>query len=401
MDKSLDIFRNLTVLSLEQATVLPYLTFRLAQDGIRVIRLEHPIHCDPNRKVGVPFLPGEDKMCSYFFAFNAGKQAITLNLKDPRGQQILRKLVVDLNVDIFATNQLPKSYEGLGIDYETLKAVKPDLIWLGISGFGPDSDEPAYDPVLQARGGLMEMTGEPGGEPQVMGVPLPDSGTSEHSYGLLMKALFKRVVTGEGSRIDVAMIESTASWLSQPITMATTFNRVMTRKGNTHAFFCPSDVFPTADGYIYMAMGNDQQWLRFVELSGFEHLAEPRFEANAGRIAAVREVNRRIAEVTKKLSSAELVVKLRKITVPVSKVQTIPDVIQDAAVEPKLLHSADPLTGFQLTMAPAPNLTDHLRETGQTMSFPPRHGEHNEKVYGDLLGMERQEIESLRRAGVI
>src|SRR5680860_1321294 len=261
---SSNIFADLTVLSLEQATVLPYLTYRLAQDGVRVIRLEHPKFCDPNRMIGHPFVEGEDRMCSYFFALNCGKEAVTLNLKDPRAQELLKRMIVELDVDVFATNQLPKNYAPLGVDYETLSALKPDLIWLGVTGFGPDSNEAAYDPILQARGGLMDLTGEAGGDPQVVGIPLPDMGTSEHAYGQLMKALYKRALTGEGSRIDMAMIDSTTSWLTQPVTMARTFGRPMTRRGNTHEFFGPVSVFPTTDGFVYIALGNDAQWQRRV-----------------------------------------------------------------------------------------------------------------------------------------
>jgi crotonobetainyl-CoA:carnitine CoA-transferase CaiB-like acyl-CoA transferase len=140
----MDLFRNITVLSLEQATVLPYLTYRLAMDGCRVIRLEHPVYGDPNRHVGEPFLEGEERMNSYFMAINAGKEAITLNLADSRGQELLQRLIRELNVDIFATNQLPKNYEKLGIEFNTLKSVKEDLIWLGITGFGPESNEVAW-----------------------------------------------------------------------------------------------------------------------------------------------------------------------------------------------------------------------------------------------------------------
>jgi len=401
MKNSWSIFRNLTVLSLEQATVVPYLSFRLAQDGVRVIRLEHPVVCDPNRMVGSPFVPGEDKMCSYFFAFNSGKEAITLNLKEPRGQEILRRLIKTLDVDIFMTNQLPKSYQTLGIDYESLSSVKPDIIWVGVTGFGPDSNEAAYDPILQARGGLMELTGEPGGDPQVMGVPLPDVGASEHAYGMVMKALFKRAVTGEGSRIDVIMFQSTVSWLTQPITMATTFGRVMKRRGNTHEFFSPTSVFPTSDGYVYIATGNNAQWERLVALPGFEHLDEPRYKTNAGRIADVRELNRRLAEVTRKFNTAELIEILHNIKVPVSKVQSIPEVCEDPAIKDKFLRSMDPITGFKVTMAPPPTMTDYLRDAGQTLSFPPRLGEHNQAIYGGALGMTQEELDALKRDGVI
>ena len=196
-------------------------------------------------------------------------------MKDPRAQELLRRLLVELDVDVFATNQLPRNYASLGIDYETLRAAKPDLIWLGITGFGPDSNDAAYDPILQARGGLMDLTGEPDGDPQVVGIPLPDMGTSEHAYGQVMKALYRRAVTGEGARIDLAMIDSTVSWLAQPVTMAKTFGKKMRRRGSTHEFFGPVNVFPTADGYVYLALGNDKQWQRLIALPGFEGLAEP------------------------------------------------------------------------------------------------------------------------------
>ena len=178
-------FNRLTVLSLEQATVLPYLTYRLAQDGMNVIRLEHPVYGDPNRMVGDNVL-GEERMNSYFLCINAGKKALTLDLGQKEGKAIFHSLLKKLKVDIFATNQLPRNYAKLGIDYDSMRAVVPHIIWLGVTGFGPDSNEAAYDPILQARSGLMHLTGEKGGSPQVLGIPLPDMGTSEHAYGLLM-----------------------------------------------------------------------------------------------------------------------------------------------------------------------------------------------------------------------
>jgi len=396
-----DIFRGLTVLSLEQATVLPYLTYRLAQDGVRIIRLEHPKYCDPNRMIGEPFREGEEKMNSYFFAINCGKEALTLNLKDPRAQELLRRMLVELDVDVFATNQLPKNYGPLGIGYDALTAVKPDLIWVGLTGFGPDSNEAAYDPILQARGGLMDLTGEAGGDPQVVGIPLPDMGTSEHAYGQIMKALYRRAATGEGSRIDVAMIDSTSSWLTQPITMATTFGRTMTRRGNTHEFFGPVSVFPTADGYVYIALGNDVQWQRLLAVSGFEGLADPAYETNAGRIADMSALNAKLAECTRTYSTARLLEAFRNGTIPIAKVQGVLEACEDPAIKPKLLHSTDPRTGFEVTLAPPPVMTDFLKAHKQTMSFPPRHGEHNAAVYGGSLGLSDAEVEHLRTEGVI
>jgi crotonobetainyl-CoA:carnitine CoA-transferase CaiB-like acyl-CoA transferase len=397
----MDIFRKLTVLSLEQATVLPYLTYRLAQDGIRVIRLEHPELGDPNRKVGEPFAPGESDMGSYFLSINAGKEAVTLNLKTPKGQGLLKDLVVRLGVDVFATNQLPKNYGPLGIAYETLRAVKPDLIWLGLTGFGPESNEAAYDPVLQARGGLMDLTGEAGGSPQVVGIPLPDMGTSEHAYGLLMRALYQRAVTGEGSRIDLAMIDSTVSWLTQPVAMAKSFGKVMTRRGATHEFFAPVSVYPTRDGYVYVALGNDVQWKRLLALPGFEGIDDPSYATNAGRIADVERLNRRMADVTRRFGTQELLETFRQALIPVSKVQNVLEVCEDPAVKPKLLETVDPRTGFRVTLAPPPFLTPYLKERGRALSFPPRTGEHNAAVYGDALGLSEGERRALKAEGVI
>ncbi|MGB9616560.1 MAG: CaiB/BaiF CoA transferase family protein, partial [Desulfomonilaceae bacterium] len=392
----MNLFKKLTVLSLEQATVLPYLTYRLAMDGCRVIRLEHPVFGDPNRLVGDPFLPGEERMNSYFMAINAGKEAITLNLGEARGRDLLVELIRRLQVDIFATNQLPKNYTKLGIDYETLRTVKNDIIWLGITGFGPASNEAAYDPILQARGGLMELTGEAGGTPQVTGIPLPDMGTSEHAYGQLMKALYVRATTGQGSRIDLSMFESTTSWLTVPITMTASFGKKISRRGNTHEFFAPVSVYPTSDGYVYLAVGNDKQFGAFSSLPQFAHLAKEEYKKNAGRIADVKRLNEEISKVTKTISTEDLLGMMRQIGVAASKIQTIPEVVQDPLVAEKLLHAVDPKTGFKLTLAPPPVVTEFLMESNHTLSFPPRFGEHNEKVLCGELGLSAEEFAALK-----
>jgi formyl-CoA transferase len=397
----MNLFNNVTILSLEQATVLPYLTFRLAMDGCRIIRLEHPVFGDPNRLVGDPFLEGEDRMNGYFMAINAGKQAITLNLGDPRGQEILLKLIKQLDVDVFATNQLPKNYSKLGIDYETLKAVKPDIIWIGITGFGPKSNEAAYDPILQARGGLMELTGEARETPQVTGIPLPDMGTSEHAYGLIMKALFVRAMTGQGSRIDLSMFESTASWLTVPITMTRSFGKKISRRGNTHEFFAPVSVYPTSDGYVYIAVGNDKQFAAFSILPEFAALARDDYKKNAGRIADVHNLNQAIAAATRILSTEDLLAKMNQIGVAASKIQTVDELTRDPLVVDKLLSAMDDKTGFQLTLAPAPASTPFLEANQRRLSFPPRFGEHNQKILGDELGFLQEDLAALKADGII
>jgi formyl-CoA transferase len=396
----MELFKNLTVLSLEQATVLPYLTFRLAQDGMQVIRLEHPVYGDPNRMIGDNVL-SEERMNAYFLCINAGKKDLTLNLAEAEGQKIFHALIRELKVDIFATNQLPKNYKKLGIDYDTLKSLRPDIIWLGVTGFGPDSNEGAYDPILQARGGLMELTGEGGGDPQVVGIPLPDMGTSEHAYGLVMKALYKRQASGEGSCINMAMFESTVSWLTVPITLTASFGKTISRRGNTHEFFCPVSVYQTSNGYVYLAVGNDRQWKAMVSQEMFKSLNSPAYEKNAGRIGDVKNLNAAINAITKNYSSEELIDLFTSITVPVSKIQTVTEVIADPLVAKKLLYAQDPVSGMRITLAPPPNMTPFLEASNRRLSFPPRFGENNQEIYGRKLGYSDEALSGLKEKGII
>lgn len=396
----MDLFKNVTVLSLEQATVLPYLTYRLACDGMNVIRLEHPVYGDPNRLIGEDVL-GEERMNSYYLCINAGKKALTLNLAEAEGQELFRRMITELNVDIFATNQLPRNYEKLGIAYETLKGIKPDIIWLGVTGFGPDSNEAAYDPILQARSGLMDLTGEADGDPQVLGIPLPDMGTSEHSYGLLMKALFKRAITGEGSRIDMSMFESSVSWLTVPITLTDLLKKQITRRGNTHEFFSPVSVYRTADGYVYIAVGNDRQWRSMVSHEWFQSLDRPEYQKNAGRIKDKSGLNQQINDITSRHSTQELMELFNSLTLPISKIHGVEEVLQDPLVRRRLLFSTDEISGTNLTLPPPPNMTPYLKEIGGKLSFPPRFGEHNEEIYGGILGYSGDRLRDLKSAGVI
>jgi len=395
----MDLCKNLTVLSLEQATVLPYLTYRLAHDGMQVIRLEHPVYGDPNRLIGENVL-GEERMNAYYLCINSGKKALTLNLGDPEGQKIFHSLIQELKVDIFATNQLPRNYQKLGIDYESLKALKPDIIWLGVTGFGPDSNEAAYDPILQAKSGLMDMTGEAEGDPQVLGIPLPDMGTSEHSYGLLMKALYRREATGEGSCINMSMFESSVSWLTVPITLSTLLKKEITRRGNTHEFFSPVSVYKTSNGFVYVAMGNDRQWKSLISHEIFKPLDKPEYEKNAGRIRDVENLNKAINEITRNHTSEALIELFSSMTLPISKIKTIPEVVADPLVERRLLFAEDQKTGTKITLPPPPNMTPFLEELDRNLSFPPRFGQHNEEIYGQL-GYSNEDLTGLKEKGVI
>ena len=396
----MDVFTDITVLSLEQATVLPYLTYRLVQDGVRVIRLEHPVYGDPNRMIGDNAL-GEERMNTYYLCINSGKEALTLNLGEIEGRDLLRRLIVELGVDVFATNQLPKNYDKLGISYEILSEYKSDLIWVGVTGFGPERNEAAYDPILQGRGGLMELTGEADGAPQVVGIPLPDMGTSEHAYGQIIKALYKRAVTGRGSRIDLSMLASVTSWLTVPITLSQSFGRKITRRGNTHEFFAPVSVYPTKDAFVYLAVGNDKQWGNFIKVPGFESLENPDYVKNKGRIADVDNLNKKIEAITRTWDTGELIETLKAAGMAIAKISTIDEVAKDPYIAPNLLRSKDEKTGQELTLAPPPVMTEFLQKSNQSLSFPPRFGEHNQAVYGGALGLSDDELAKLKEKGVI
>ncbi|HKJ97848.1 MAG TPA: CoA transferase [Desulfotignum sp.] len=396
----MELFKKLTVLSLEQATVAPYLTYRLAQDGMQVIRLEHPVYGDPNRFIGEKVMD-EDRMNAYYLCINAGKKALTLNLAEPEGKQLLKELIQKLSVDIFITNQLPKNYEKLGIAYEIMKEIKPDIIWLGVTGFGPDSNEGAYDPILQARSGLMDLTGEADGDPQVVGIPLPDMGTSEHGYGLLMKALFKRAVTGEGSRLDMSMFESSVSWLTVPIALGKSFGTPITRRGNTHEFFCPVSVYQTKDGFVYLAVGNDRQWAAMTSQEIFTSLDKEAYKKNQGRIKDVANLNKAINQITRQHTTAALVDLFTAITVPISPIKGVEEVTADPLVQKRLLESKDAATGIALTLAPPPNMTPFLEDCNHTLSFPPRFGEHNQEIYQERLGYAADTLAQFKEKGII
>ena len=396
----MEIFKDMTILSLEQATTLPYLTYRLAQDGMNVIRVEHPVYGDPNRMIGENYLK-EERMYSYYLCINAGKKAITLNLAEDKGGDILKELILKLKVDIFATNQLPRNYAKLGVDYDTLKEIKSDIIWLGITGFGPDSNEPAYEPILQARSGLMDLTGEPDGDPQQLGIPLADMGTSEHAYGLLMKALLKRERTGQGSRIDISMFESATSWLTVPITITATFGKKVTRSGNTHKFFAPVSVFKTKNGYVYIAVGNDRQWKAMVNLPPFQSLDREEYEKNLGRINDVANLSQSIGKIFATLTSEELIKRFNEIGLPISKINAVPEVLEDPLIKGELLKSRDAQSGIELTLAPPPFVTPFLKHSNKSLSFPPRFGEHNNELYSTVLGYSESDLLDFKEKGII
>ena len=391
-----------TVLSLEQALSLPYATLRFAQLGWRVIRIEatatgEGLPGDPNRYVGGKV--ADDDRRSYFVAPNVGKEAIALNLKDPEGQAVLHRLIRDLDADVFCCNTLPARYRQLGIDYETLSAIKPDLIWAGISAMGPDyPNVPGYDPAIQAMAGYMELTGQADGPPTLTGVPVIDLKAGDEVYANVMLALAERAETGQGRRIDVSMLQAAASWLitTLPLLDFGCQPAEITRCGNEHRKFNPTNAYPAKDGFVYMAIGSDVQWRRLTALPRFAGIASEARQTNEGRTRDREALHAAVAAVTRDATVAELQEDLARATVPNAAINTIPQVAAMTALANKLTRTTMP-DGRAIRMQP---LAVDLPEAVGTLPFPPKYGEHTGGVLAEA-GFSEADRQELRARGVI
>jgi len=229
----------------------------------------------------------------------------------------------------------------------------------------------------------------------VFGLPMVDLGAAEHGYSEVVKALYRRATTGEGARIDVSMLASAVSWMVSPVALAMSLGEPVTRKGNRHQFFAPVDVHKTRDGHVYLAVGNDQQWAALTSLPRFAALARPEYTANAGRIADVERLGRELAASFADLTTDEALESLRRAGIPVSRVGTLADVAADPLVADRFVEVTDPRSGLRLTL-PRPPGGDV-----PALSFPPRLGEHNEKIYGEALGLSAERLADLRRRQIV
>ncbi|MCC7325755.1 MAG: CoA transferase [Burkholderiales bacterium] len=393
--------RPRTVLSLEQALSLPSATLRFVQLGWRVIRIESTpsgdgLPGDPNRYIGRNAV--DDDRRTYFVAPNVGKEAIALNLKEPRGREVLKRLLRALDVDVFCCNVLPSRYEALGIDYPTLAAAKPDLIWAGISALGPAyPDVPGYDPVLQAMAGLMEINGDPNGPPTVTGVPLVDLKAGDEVYANVLLALLERGETGQGKRIDVSMLQAAASWLitTLPLVDFDCDPAEITRAGNEHRKFIPTNVYPTQDGFVYVAVGSDVQWKRLTATPMFAPVASALRTTNAGRQQDRVALKRDMTAVTQQHTTDQVSATLSQATIPWAAINDIRQVREMAALASALTTTRTP-DGRTIRMQPA---ATHLPEMRSEYPFPPKYGAHTRAVLAEA-GCTDAEISALAQAGV-
>ena len=412
------------VLSVEQALSMPYATQRFVQLGWRVIRVEAtPVpgrksKGDPNRYIGRP-VAGEDRH-SYYIAPNVGKEAISLNLKDERGRDLLARLIRDLPVDVFCTNTMPARHAALGIDYATLHELRPELIWASISAMGTAyPNVPGYDPAMQALCGYMDLTGERDGPPLQCGPPIIDlkagdevfaqtllamlelRGCLAHSSPGVGGAKLERGASGVGKMIDISMAQAAVAWLPTFLPMLDMGSKPeeLRRNGNEHRQFIPVNSYPTADGYIYMALGSDAQWARFIAEPMFAALDQERYASNEGRRVHKDELHATIAAITGKFASAEVAAALDRATVPQSPITPIDEVADLEFVAKTTMRTQTP-DGRTVRLTPPATATAYLESIDNCLPFAPEFGEHTRSVLAEI-GLEAAAIAALADSGVI
>jgi crotonobetainyl-CoA:carnitine CoA-transferase CaiB-like acyl-CoA transferase len=394
-----------TVLSVEQALSMSYATLRMVHLGWRVIRVEAtPVpgrksRGDPNRSIGRP-VAGSDH--SYFVGPNVGKEAIAVDLKRAEGRELLQRVVRELGVEVFCTNTMPKRHEALGIDYASLRAARDDIVWCCISAMGPEyPDVPGYDPVTQALCGYMDLTGEPDGPPLQCGPPLIDLKAGDEAFAQVLLALLEKRETGAGKRIDVSMAHAAVSWLQTFLPMLDLGSppEELRRSGNEHRQFIPVNAYRTSDGYIYMAIGSDAQWQRFVRHVPFQSLDEPRFAGNEGRRADKDELHALIEEITCLHPAAELSAALAEAAIPHAPITPVEKVMDLPFVRETLLRTTTP-DGHAVRLPPPAVPTPFLEERGGELPFAPGYGVHTDAVLAEA-GLADADIAALRAEGVV
>ena len=394
--------RRRTVLTMEQALSMTYATLRFVQLGWRVIRLEATpggsgAPGDPNRYVG-DMVADEDRR-SYFIAPNVGKEAIALNLKEPEGRELLKQIVAGLGVDIFCCNTLPSRYAALGIDYETLKSVNPKISWAGISAMGPEHPKrPGYDPAIQAMVGYMEVTGAADGPPTLSGIPLVDLKAGDEVYANVCLALAEQAETGQGKCIHVSMLQAASAWLitTLPLLDFDCDPSEVTRCGNEHRKFIPVNAYPTEDGFVFIAVGNDLQWERLTAMSGFESLGREERKTNAGRHRERAAIHRELAAAIHKRTSAALMQDLVSAGIPHAPINTVSQVREMDAIASKLTTTRTPDGKVIHLPPPAVDLEGGVTE----FSFAPRYSEHTESILKES-GSTEEEVAALHETGII
>jgi crotonobetainyl-CoA:carnitine CoA-transferase CaiB-like acyl-CoA transferase len=386
------------VLDLTRMLAGPYGTMLLADLGAEVIKVEDPGGGDPIRRMGPPWSAGESP---YFLGINRNKKGVTLDLKREEGRELFLRLVAVS--DVVFDNFRPGVAERLGVDPEACRRARPDIITCSVSAFGADGpyrDLPAFDLILQAMGGGMSVTGEEGGRPVRMGIPIADLAGGVFGALAVCGALFHRERTGEGRHIDLGLLDLQVSLLTYLAMYHWADGRVPGPSGTGHQTVVPYDAFRAADGrYVVVAVFTERFWLPLCEVLGMPELAE-RYPTNAERLANKEELMTVLARRFTERSSDQWVAELWGASVPAGPVNTVDRVLTD----PQVLHRGMVVeTSRPHPVAGAHRLLGNPLAVGHHQSFEPAplHGEHTDEVLGTLLGLDRGDLERLRAEGVI
>lgn len=389
---------NVVVLDLSRVLAGPYATMVLADLGADVIKIEQPKIGDDSRQFG-PFVDGES---AYFMSLNRNKRSITLNLKDPKAKEIFKEMVK--KADVVVENYRPGTMEKLGLGYDVLKEINPRIIYAACSGFGqtgPDSKKAAYDVIVQGAGGIMSITGHEDGEPTRVGASIGDITAGLFTAIGILTALYNRTVTGKGQMVDVAMLDCQVAILENAIARYVTTGVAPKPIGNRHPSITPFEAFKAKDGYIIIAVGNDNLWARFCNLINRPELInDERFATNPLRTQNQKALKAILDTVFPTKTVDEWIEALEGAGIPCGPINTIDRVVNNRQVQARemIVEVEHPVAG-KLKMTGVPI---KLSETPGSVDTPaPLLGQHTEEILKDFVGLTAEQIAELREKEAI
>jgi len=392
---------GITVLDFGQIYQGPYCTMLMAKGGADVIKIEPPTGEPLRRRV---LASGRGDTTLPMAMLNANKRGITLNLKAPRGKELLKLMAA--KADVLLENFSPGTLDGLGVGYDVLKDVNPRLIYATGTGFGisgPDRDNLAMDFTIQAASGIMSITGDPDGPPMKAGPTLVDFMGGIHLYGAVMTALFQREHTGLGQLVEVAMQETVYPSLASSYEYTYRTGKEPPRAGNRQAGLnsAPYNTFRTQDGWVVVHVVTEQHWVNLLDAMGREDLKDdPRFKTHPDRCAHMEETEAVVTAWTSARTKAEIVATAKRYRIPVAPVRNAIEVMGDAHMHQRgmLQRVNHPALGEVVL----PNSPLRLHGADRVDPVPsPGLGAHNMEIYGTWLGLGADAVETLQRDGVI
>lgn len=380
MDQGNLPLEGVKVLDLSRVLAGPYATMVLADLGADVIKVERPETGDDTRHWGPPFVGGES---AYFLSVNRNKRSMTADLKDDEDLEKIRRLA--RGADVLIENMNPGTLEKLGLCYETLTETNPGLVYCKITGFGPGPDEgrPDYDFLVQARAGIMGITGQADGEPTKVGVAIADIVCGLYASNAILAALYQRQATGNGANIEVPLFETTLSWLANRAQEYLISGEDKGLMGNAHPTIVPYQTFDASDKPIAVAVGNDAQFVRLCEIIGRDDLSkDERYATNPDRVEHREELVKILQEVFSKRPAEEWIPLIREAGVPCGPVNGLSDVFSDEHVLGSgILQSVEHPTAGELKLLASPVLVDGERPPVRLP--PPTLGQHTDEVVED------------------